>query len=187
MENYTRSTRELLFNLIGIKATRKLYKGDLRPLMIGEGNIEPHPKLAMAFELARRMLEEKLRRGPPLISSRVTTDYLTAHFLDKDHESFVVIFLDNQHRVLQIEELFKGTIDGALVYPREVVKTALKFSAAACIFAHNHPSGVPEPSKADESLTRRLKNALALVDIRTLDHIVVGGEMTVSFAERGLL
>ena len=100
---------------------------------------------------------------------------------------FSVIFLDNRHRVISFEIMFRGTIDGSSVYPREVVKTALKHNAAATIFAHNHPSGDPEPSKADESITQRLKEALALVDIRVLDHLVVGSSEIVSFAERGLL
>jgi DNA repair protein RadC len=101
------------------------------------------------------------------------------------HEVFACIYLDNQHRVLAFDELFRGTIDGASVYPREVVKAALKRNAAALILAHNHPSGVAEPSAADRQLTRRLKDALALVDIRVLDHVVVGDGETVSLAERG--
>ena len=100
---------------------------------------------------------------------------------------FAALFLDNRHRVIRYEELFRGTIDGASVHPREVVKAALKLNAAALIFAHNHPSGVAEPSHADERLTRRLRDALGLVDIRVLDHVVIGDQQMVSFAERGLL
>ena len=103
-----------------------------------------------------------------------------------EHERFCAIWLDNRHRVIRFDELSRGTIDGASVYPREVVKAALSVNAAACIFAHNHPSGISEPSQADERITRRLRDALALVDIRVLDHIVIG-QTSVSFAERGLL
>ena len=106
---------------------------------------------------------------------------------DKPHEIFCCLYLDNRHRVLAFEEMFSGTLSGASVYPREVVKAALKINAAAVIFAHNHPSGVAEPSQADEALTRRLKEALALVDIRVLDHLVIGDGEVVSFCDRGLL
>jgi len=108
------------------------------------------------------------------------------HLAHLDHEVFAVLWLDNRHRVLSFEELFRGTIDGASVHPREVVKAALSHNAAACILAHNHSSGVSEPSQADVSLTSRLREALSLVDLRVLDHIVVGEDCT-SFAERGLL
>ena len=104
-----------------------------------------------------------------------------------EHESFCAIFLDNRHRVLKFVELFRGTIDGTSVYPREVVKETLACNAAAVILAHNHPSGVPEPSQADERITKRLKTALELIDARVLDHIIVGGDKTVSLASRGLL
>jgi DNA repair protein RadC len=104
-----------------------------------------------------------------------------------DHELFGCLFLDNRHRVLEFSELFRGTIDGTSVYPREVVKEALKLNAAAVILAHNHPSGVAEPSQADERITRRLKAALELVDIRLLDHLIVGDGGTTSLAARGLL
>ena len=105
----------------------------------------------------------------------------------REHEVFICIFLDNPHRVIAMDEMFRGTIDGASVHPREVVKCALQYNAAAVILAHNHPSGVPEPSKADISLTRRLTDALALIDVRVLDHFIVGGSELVSFAERGLI
>ena len=106
---------------------------------------------------------------------------------DLPHEGFCGVFLDNRHRVIALEELFRGTIDGASVHPREVVKRALAKNAAAVILAHNHPSGIAEPSQADELITRRLKEALALVDIRVLDHLVIGDGVCESFAERGLL
>ena len=109
------------------------------------------------------------------------------HLGNRDHEIFAAIFLDNRHRLIAIRELFRGTIDGASVHPREVAKEALQHNAAAVILAHNHPSGVAEPSHADELITQRLKDALALIDIRILDHVIVAGAHTVSFAARGLL
>jgi DNA repair protein RadC len=105
----------------------------------------------------------------------------------REHEVFICIFLDNPHRVIAMDEMFRGTIDGASVHPREVVKCALQYNAAAVILAHNHPSGVPEPGRADTSLTRRLSEALELIDVRVLDHFIVGGSELVSFAERGLI
>mgnify|MGYP003406890747 CR=1 FL=1 len=126
-------------------------------------------------------------RGAVLESSRDTREYLKACLRDQTHEVFCGLFLDNRHRVIAFEELFAGTLNGTAVYPREVVKHALRHNAAAVIFAHNHPSGVAEPSRADEVLTARLKEALALVDIRVLDHVVIGDGDMVSFSERGLL
>lgn len=146
-----------------------------------------YAQLQAVLEMNRRYLGEKLKRGQALTSPEDTRAYLTARLRDQPREIFCCLFLDTRHRVLAFEELFHGTLDGAAVYPREVVKQALAHNAAAVILAHNHPSGVAEPSKADEVLTQRLKDALALVDIRVLDHLVVGdGEIT-SFAERGLL
>ena len=124
---------------------------------------------------------------PALTSPDATRRFLQARLRDLPHEVFAALFLDNRHRVIRYEELFRGTIDGASVHPREVVKAALKLNAAALIFAHNHPSGVAEPSHADERLTRRLRDALGLVDIRVLDHVVIGDQQMVSFAERGLI
>lgn len=179
--------QELLARLVGAKTAAKIYEGRLTPLMLGEGQVAPNPKLAAAWELARRLLREQLVRGPTLDSSRATSEFLRAYFLGQLYESFVTVFMDNQHRVIQIEEMFRGTIDGSMVHPREVVRAALRWNAAALIFAHNHPSGVAEPSNADLSITRRLKNALALVDVRVLDHLVIGSEETTSLAERGML
>lgn len=113
--------------------------------------------------------------------------YLSAKLADFEHEVFAVLFLDTQHRLIEYSELFRGTIDSASVYPRELVKEALRLNAAAVIVSHNHPSGNPEPSGADKVLTQRLREALALVDVRTLDHIIVAGGSTISFAERGLI
>ena len=146
-----------------------------------------YAQLQAALEMARRHLGESLERGKPLTDPAATRKYLTARFRDIPYEVFAVLSLDNRHRVIAFEELFRGTIDGASVHPREVVRQALRHNAAALIFAHNHPSGVAEPSDADRRLTQRLKDALALVDVRVLDHFVVGDGEVVSFAERGWL
>ena len=122
-----------------------------------------------------------------LTSPQAVRDYLRLRIANLEYEVFVALFLDSQNRLIAAEELFRGTLAQTSVYPREVVKAALKHNAAACIFAHNHPSGVAEPSRADELLTSALKQALALVDVRTLDHFVVAGASVTSFAERGLL
>ena len=116
-----------------------------------------------------------------------SVDYLKLKLSELEHEVFAVMFLDNRHGVIHYEEMFRGTIDGASVYPREVIKRALELNAAAVIFGHNHPSGVPEQSNADENITQRLVKACALIDIRVLDHIVIGGTAHISFAERGVL
>lgn len=144
-------------------------------------------QLAAVLELARRCLSEQLRSGAPLTSPSAVRDYLRLVLAAREHEVFLALFADAQHRVLCAEELFRGTLTQTSVYPREVVKAALRVNAAAVIFAHNHPSGVAQPSQADELLTRTLKDALALVDVRVLDHFIVAGHQTLSFAERGLL
>jgi len=146
-----------------------------------------YAQLQAVLEMSRRHMLEQLQRGDSLTSPQASRDYLLSQLRDSPHEIFACLFLDNRHRVIVFEQLFRGTIDGANVYPREVVKAALKHNAAAVILAHNHPSGVAEPSQADESITQRLKQALALVDIRVLDHIIVGDGVTVSLAERGVL
>lgn len=138
-------------------------------------------------ELFRRYADETLPAGEALASPSDTRDFLTIRLRDKPFEVFCCLYLDNRHRVIRFEELFRGTIDGASVYPREVVRAALAVNAAAVILAHNHPSGVAEPSDADQRLTARLRRALALIDIRLLDHIVVGDGQCVSLAERGLV
>ena len=144
-------------------------------------------QLRASVELARRLLAEEIRSGSVLTSPEAVRDYLRLSLSDLPHETFVVLFLDSQHRLLAAEPMFCGTLAQTSVYPREIVKAALAHNAAAVIFAHNHPSGVAEPSRADELLTQALKQALALVDIRTLDHFVVAGDRVVSFAERGIL
>lgn len=144
-------------------------------------------QLQASLEMGRRFLAEKLKREVTLGSTRETREFLQAQLRDRKNEVFCVLFLDNRHRVLVFEELFQGTLNGTAVYPREIVKRALKHNAAAVILVHNHPSGVAEPSRADELLTNRLKEALTLVDIRLLDHLIVGDGETVSFSERGLI
>jgi DNA repair protein RadC len=145
------------------------------------------PTFAAATELVRRSLAEQARARDALASPQAVRDYLRLTLGARPCEVFVGLFLDSQNRVLAFEELFRGTLAQTSVYPREVVKAALAHNAAAMIFAHNHPSGVAEPSRADELLTQALRQALALVDIRTLDHFVVAGGQLTSFAERGLL
>jgi len=169
--------------------------GGLRPLLeAGEAEFcQRHGlgpakfvQLQAVLEMARRHLFENIQRGDALCSPDQTRQYLQTQLQNYPHEVFACLFLDNRNRVISFEKIFFGTIDGASVYPREVVKLALKKNAAAVIFAHNHPSGVAEPSRSDEQITRRLKQALEVVDIRVLDHIVIGDEV-VSFAERGIL
>lgn len=144
-------------------------------------------QLQAVLEMARRHLFENIKRGQALCSPEETRRYLQMRLRDYPHEVFACLFLDNKHRVIAFEEMFRGTIDCASVYPREILKRALSHNAAAVILAHNHPSGDPRPSAADKSLTQKLKSALGLVDIRVLDHFVVGDGECVSFAELGML
>lgn len=170
--------------------------GGLRPLLtsnqrdfcqhLGLGAAK-YAQLQAVLEMARRHLEADLKRGEGLTSPEAAGRYLQMQLRDLPHEVFALLLLDNQHRVLHFETLFRGTLDGASVYPREVVKLVLAHNAAAVILAHNHPSGIAEPSGADEQITRRLKEALALVDVRILDHFIIGDGEPVSFAARGLL
>jgi DNA repair protein RadC len=139
------------------------------------------------LDAARTLLSRRVRRGRALSSPRHTREFLRLELATLEHEVFALLFLDNRHRVIEFVPLFRGTVDGASVHPREVVKEALARNAAAVILAHNHPSGIAEPSQADELITNRIRDALALVDIRVLDHLVVTGDAIVSFAERGLL
>ncbi len=138
-------------------------------------------------ELSQRHMLEGIKSRDVLTSSTATRDYLRAKFRDCQSEIFSCLFLNNQHHVVKLEELFRGTIDGAAVYPREVVKRCLHHNAAAVILAHNHPSGVAEPSQADIAITNKLRLALQTIDVRVLDHLVIGNSMVVSFAERGLI
>jgi DNA repair protein RadC len=152
----------------------------------GLGNAK-YAQLQAVLEMSRRHLREQLQGRDTIDSPQSTVSYLTARLRDYPHEVFAALFLDNRHRVIAYDELFHGTIDGASVHPREVVRTALKHNAAAVIFSHNHPSGVAEPSQADLRITERLRDALALVDVRVLDHIVIGDGEHCSFAQRGMI
>lgn len=180
------STLELLQRLLGVREARRLYSGALTPLFkTMPGATSAHAKLAAAHELVKRYLQEELKRESALSDPAQTRHYLRVIFAGLEQERFVGLFLDSQHRVIASEVLAVGTLDAATVYPREVVKRTLDLGAAAVIFAHNHPSGVAEPSAADRALTERLKQALAMVDVRVLDHFVVGTPNVISFAERG--
>jgi len=152
----------------------------------GLGNAK-YAQLQAVLEMARRHTFEELDRGDVLTSPEATRAYLSNQLRGYSFEVFACLFLDNQHHILEFEELFRGTIDGASVYPREVVKKALDHNAAAVIFAHNHPSGIAEPSQADKLITEKLKQALGLMDIRVLDHFIIGDGIPYSFAEHGLL
>ena len=144
-------------------------------------------RLEVARELLLRDLREQMRRGPVMTSPQVLRDWLRLYCAGMEHEVFLVIYLDAQHRLIEAEELFRGTLTQTSVYPRELVKGALARNAAALALAHNHPSGVTEPSRADELLTQTLKSALILVDVRIIDHFVVAGDQVLSFAECGRL
>lgn len=177
--------RRLLGNYGGLRALFASSRAEFCTLP-GLGAAK-YTQLQAALELARRHLGEALERGAPLTDPAGAQRYLSARLRDLPHEVFACLFLDTRHRVIAFEELFRGTLNGASVHPREVVKRALSLNAAAVILAHNHPSGVAEPSAADRQLTNRLREALDLVEIRVLDHFVVGDGNGVSFAERGLL
>ena len=146
-----------------------------------------YAQLRATLELSRRYLRAEIAERDVLTSPEAVRNYLKSRLRVHPHEVFACLFLDNRHRVIEYLELFRGTIDGASVHPREVVREAMRWNAAAVIFAHNHPSGVAEPSQADVRITQRLQDALALVDVRVLDHIVIGEGGGTSFAERGLL
>ncbi len=176
---------QLLQHFGGLRALLRAQPDDLQQCH-GLGPVKAG-QLAAVLELSRRYLKETLVRGAPLESPAATEQYLKSVLRDHPHEVFACLFLDTRHRVIAYEELFHGTIDGATVYPRVVAEKALKHGAAALIAAHNHPSGIGEPSLADQAITRRLKEALALLDIRLLDHFVVGDGTPVSMASRGLI
>ncbi|MEJ1959923.1 MAG: DNA repair protein RadC [Nitrosomonadales bacterium] len=173
---------------MGVRQARKLYHGSLASVFAPADDQDALPeKCVLARELVRRWLDEEIRRDSVLNAPSAVRDCLRIHFAGREYESFVGLFLDAQNRLIAGDELFRGTLTQTSVYPREVVKAALRHNAAAVIFAHNHPSGVPEPSQADRMLTDALKQALALVDVRVLDHFIVAGSQTMSFAERGLI
>jgi DNA repair protein RadC len=186
---------DLLGVLVGnATAVRMLHEaGGSLAMLLNESvpscDVQPRArtKVQVAKELVRRSLIEAARQRDVLASPGSVRDYLRVTLAGRDYEVFMVLFLDAQHRVIAPEEMFRGTLTQTSVYPREVVKRSLVNNAAAVIFAHNHPSGVAQPSHADELLTRQLKEALALVDVKVLDHFVVAGTAVMSFAERGLL
>ncbi|MCH8071005.1 MAG: DNA repair protein RadC [Proteobacteria bacterium] len=178
-------SRALLARFGGL---RKLLNAERRTLAAENGVGEARLAILLVLpELARRYFEETLPRGEAIRSPADTETFLLARLRDRPHEVFCCLYLDNRHRVLCFEELFRGTIDGTSVYPREIVKQALAVNAAAIILAHNHPSGVAEPSQADERITRRIRSALELVDIRLLDHLIIGDGTSTSLASRGML
>jgi DNA repair protein RadC len=180
------STARSLLQAFG--SLRRLLSAQVDALLAQRG-VGParYATLMAALEVARRHYGEALRAGPAMTAPAAVRQFLTAQLRDRPYEVFCCLHLDNRHRLIHFEEVFRGTIDGASVHPREILRQALKHNAAALIFAHNHPSGVAEASQADELITRRLRDALALVDIRVLDHVIVGDSHCVSFAERGLL
>jgi len=178
-------SRDLIAKYGGL---RSLLDADYEQFCSGQGlGMAKYTLLQAVLEMSRRHLKETLQRGTVLENVEQTRSYLTSELRSYEYEVFSCLFLDNRHRVLEFEALFKGTINSAMVHPREVVKKALKHNAAAVILAHNHPSGVSEPSQADISITRHLKQALDLVDIRVLDHFIIGDGEPVSLAERGLI
>ncbi|HYX73903.1 MAG TPA: DNA repair protein RadC [Steroidobacteraceae bacterium] len=200
------SDAELLALLLGsgtrggsaVELARRLITqfGSLRMLLnaeagrcLAQAGIGParYAVLKAALELARRHFREALLVGPALAAPQATRSFLVAQLRDRPYEVFCCLYLDNRHRLIAFEELFRGTIDRAGVHPREVVRQTLLHNAAALIFAHNHPSGVLEPSQADEMITRRLKEALALLDVRVLDHFIIGDGQCFSFSEHGLI
>lgn len=176
--------RELLEQFDGLSGL--FSAGDRLAKVKGLGNAK-RAQFAAAIELAKRSIGEQLKEGAALTSPGAVRDYLRLALGGRHHEVFVCIWLDAQHRVIRFEEPFCGTLTQTSVYPREIVKMALRFNAAAVIFAHNHPSGVAQPSQADELLTGNLKEALALVEVKVLDHFIIAGNQAISFAERGLL
>lgn len=176
--------RELLVGAGGLSALLERPEQSIRAGGLGPAK---RARIAAALELARRSLGEQLRERPALGNPRDSGDYLRARLRHLPYEVFGCLFLDNRHRVLAFEELFRGTVDGASVHPREVVRACLAHNACAVIFAHNHPSGVAEPSSADRAITHELRNALQLVGVRVLDHLVIGAGEPVSMAARGLL
>jgi DNA repair protein RadC len=165
---------------------RRLLEADQMQFCKGHGLGEAkYVQLQAVLEMSRRHLESSITRGEAFTNANHTMNYLKQRLRAYPHEVFACLFLDNQHRMIAFEELFRGTIDGASVYPREVVKHALQHNAAAVILAHNHPSGVAEPSQADIAITQRLQSALELVEIRVLDHIIVGDHEPTSLAQLG--
>lgn len=177
--------RDLLARFGGL---RPLLEADREAFVQGKGlGSAKYAQLQAVLEMSRRHLHAELKRSEPMTSPALVTQYLQSQLRHKDREVFALLLLDAQHRLIEFVCLFEGTLDGASVYPRDVVKCALLKSAAAVVLVHNHPSGVAEPSQADIAITRRLKDALGLVDVRVLDHVIVGDGYCASLAERGLV
>jgi len=177
--------QQLLESFQGFAGLMRASADDLRRVK-GLGPAK-RAELVAVMEMARRALAQQLRAAPVFDSPQQVKDYVALQLAAHEHEVFAVLFLDGQHRLLELEEMFRGTLTQTSVYPREVVRRALALNAGAVVLAHNHPSGMAEPSRADEVLTQALKSALALVDVRVLDHVVVGRGSVVSMAERGLV
>lgn len=178
-------SRDLMTNHDGL---RGLVETDSKTFCKTKGlGLAKYCQIQAAIELGKRYLHENLLKKDVLSSPNDTKKYLLAQLRAYPYEVFGCLYLDNRHQIISFDKMFNGTIDGASVYPREVVKQALTRNAAAVIFAHNHPSGVAEPSLSDKKITRRLQDALALVDIRVLDHFIIGENTAVSFAEQGLI
>jgi DNA repair protein RadC len=187
--NRGRTAVDLARELIRVFGSLRDFLNAERGKCLDQVGIGParYAALQAALELARRHYRESRPVGSELSAPAATREFLVATLRDRPYEMFCCLYLDNRHRLIAFEELFRGTVDGTNVHTREVVRQALIHNAQAIIFAHNHPSGIPEPSHADELVTRRLKDALSLVGVRVLDHIIVGDVRCVSFADRGLL
>lgn len=186
-EYATLSDKQLLGRVVGVRNAHRVYRGSLSSLL--SSVVEPchlTAKLHAAREVVRRALAEELQQRPAFTSPGAVKEFLRLSIGSRDHEVFLVLFLDTQHALISAEEMFRGTLSQTSVHPREVVKRALQLNAGSVILAHNHPSGVAEPSRADEFLTQTLKAALALVDVRVLDHVVVARQSATSMAERGM-
>jgi DNA repair protein RadC len=185
-KNVLMLAQELLDRFQGLAGLLDATAAELQPIK-GLGGSAKRAELIAVLELARRTLAQRLQQQPLLSHPQAVKDYLQLQLAARPHEVFAVLFVDSQHRLLALEELFRGTLDSAQVHPREVLLRALHHHAAAVMLAHNHPSGNPQPSSADLALTRHLQSALALVDIRVLDHLIVTPTHVLSLAEQGLL
>jgi len=185
-KNVLQLAQELLDTFGGIAGLLHAGADDLKRIK-GLGGSAKRAELIAVLELSRRALAERLKEKPALDSAQAVKHYLQLHLAQRAHEVFAVLFLNNQHQLIALEELFRGTLAQTSVYPREVVLRALHHHASAVVLAHNHPSGSVQPSRADEALTQTLKAALALIDVRVLDHVIVAPGQALSMAERGLV
>lgn len=181
------SDAELLQRLIGARQAKKLYRGMLTPLFAPPNQCAPIEKCLVARELVKRFLGEQMHTGCVLTEPDAVRDFLRVHFAGQEYESFVTLYLDSMHRLITVEELFKGSLSETAVYPREIVKAALKLNAGAVMLAHNHPHGGHHPSNPDKAITRMLKQALSLVDVEVLDHLIVAPTRIYSMTTRRCL